>query len=97
MPILVVAGGHHTTSHHHVAVPLTRGSVLKIVVLNYVYRVVVYLLLSPVLPFPLVVVGTVLWRSNAFSGAAEGTAFSIGVLVSRCVWMHVDLLVEVCI
>lgn len=68
---MVVARGHHASSHDHVGISFALGTVLKIVVLNYVDSVIVYLFISVLLGLARVVVVTVLWRSDALCGTRE--------------------------
>lgn len=106
LPILrTVARRHHPTSHDHIAVPFAGGAVtaLEIIVLYYVYRVVLMVVNLGFLPtrrcnsFSWVVIVAILGTWNSISSSAEWPAFSIVALVSCCVWMHVKLLVQICI
>ena len=96
---------HHPASHHHIAVPLAGGAVtaLEIVVLNYVYRIILMVVNWRFLPsrrsysFSWIVIIAVLRTWNSISGSAEWSALSIVALMSCCVGMHVQLLVQICI
>ena len=106
LPVLrAVAWRHHPASHYHIAVPFAWGPVgaLKIIVLNYVDRVVLMVIYLGLLPsrrshsFSWVVVIAVLRAWHSISSSAEWPALSIVALVSCCVRMHVKLLVQICI
>ena len=93
---------HHATGHDYIAVPFAGGASLLVVILHDVDCVALVVvdhgwLLASVRShaFPRVEVCSVLGRSNAFGRPAERSPLPVVLLMSRCVWVHVDLLVQI--